>query len=203
MLQLIGALVLSRTNSGPQTAGNLFPDIINSIKSAWHLNVTSIQWLRGLGSLEEEWDFKILLRWAGLELLDPRSPPLLHVSDKTHHCSQQTSWWRASSQRGLWVWSLWVCSCGGPSQPPPGGDRKRRPPLWEGGWCHPSSTWSPHCTAPCGPGPSPCWLGWSPRRAETNVEVKQLKQLTWVLSEPFLIMAQLKSSDDEKWCSDN
>lgn len=129
------ALALSRTNTGPHTAGDVFPDIINSIKSAWHLNVTSIHWLRGMGNLEEEWDFKILLRWAGLELLGwgwktPRTPPppMWCFLAKTHRYSQQISWWPASPRRGLWVWSRWVCSCGGPSRPPPGRDRRHTPP---------------------------------------------------------------------------
>lgn len=85
-----------------------------------------------------------------------------HKPNWSHRYARQTSGSQASSQTGLWVWSHWVCSCGGPRRPPPGLARTRTRPLLGALWCHPSSTWSPRCTAPCGPGRSLCWPVWSP-----------------------------------------
>lgn len=105
-------------------------------------------------------------------------PPIWCIPNmNTHHYSQRTSWSQASSQRGLSAWSRWVCSCGGPSQLPPGRGRRRRLPQQGAGWCHPSSTWSPHCTAPCGPAPSPCWPEWSPKSSGESRDVGSMTEL--------------------------
>lgn len=167
-------LALSWANNVAQTAGNVTPNIINNIKSAWHLNAACIQSLCGMNIMRRIQDALMVGRIkANASILRPPPRSLTHLfvvpfNWKPHRYSRRTSWSQASSQRGLWAWSRQVCSRAGPSRPPPGRGRKRTLPLLVAGWCHPSSTWLPRCTAPCGPGPRLCWREWSPGSAWRN-----------------------------------
>lgn len=99
---------------------------------------------------------------------------------KTYHYSRRTSWSQASSQKGLWALSRPVCRRGDPSRLPPDRDRRRRLPRRGAVWCHLSSIWSPRYTAPCGPGPSPCWPELSPAR-RTNPHKKNASDVGSVM----------------------